>query len=51
MIWLAQTFDRIYHWALRQVDRMDVDEWVLAGIVLLVVAALCLRGFGSRSKY
>ena len=36
---------------MRYVDRMGPRGWllVLAGVV--IVGVLCLRGFGSRSKY
>lgn len=33
------------------VDRMGPQQWFIVLAVVVVIGALCLRGFGSRSKY
>jgi uncharacterized protein involved in exopolysaccharide biosynthesis len=35
----------------RYVDRMRPEGWVLVLVAVIVVGALCLRGFGSRGNY
>jgi hypothetical protein len=42
---------QVYRDAMRFVDRLDTQEWLIVGIVAIVVGVLCLRGFGSRSGY
>ncbi len=37
--------------ALRAVDRMGPNEWVLVAGGLILFGFFCLRGFGSRSNY
>ena len=36
---------------MRFVEQMDKQEWVLALAGVVIVGLVCLRGFGSRSKY
>ncbi len=33
------------------VDRMGPSEWFLVLAAMIVVGVVCLRGFGSRSRY
>jgi hypothetical protein len=35
----------------RYVERMDVQQWFFLLVVVVLLGALCLRGFGSRSQY
>ncbi len=35
----------------RYVERMDVQQWVFLLVVVVLLGAFCLRGFGSRSQY
>ena len=37
--------------AMQLAVRMDVHEWALVLIGVIVVGFFCLRGFGSRSDY
>lgn len=32
-------------------DRMGLQHWLLVLAAMIVVAFLCMRGFGSRSQY
>lgn len=36
---------------IRYVERMDVQQWFFLLLVVVVLGAFCLRGFGSRSQY
>jgi hypothetical protein len=44
---ISNLYDRVMGYA----DQMSPQEWVVALVVMLVVGALCLKGFGSRSNY
>lgn len=33
------------------IDRMDMQDWVLVLAGMIVVAVVCMRGYGSRSSY
>ena len=33
------------------VERMDSNQWIGVSVVAMVLGALCLRGFGSRTNY
>ncbi len=35
----------------RYVERMGPQEWLLVLAAMIVVAFICMRGFGSRSQY
>lgn len=39
------------HEALRWVDRMGTQQWLLVLAAVIVIGVLCLRGFGSRAEY
>ena len=43
----------IQYWnnLLRQIDRLDTEQWTLVLVAAIVVGFFCLRGFGSRSGY
>lgn len=43
--------DKLIHNALRSVEHFDKQDWMFVMIAVLVLGALCLRGFGSRSNY
>lgn len=36
---------------MRGIDHMHTQHWLLALVVAVVIGALCMRGFGSRSTY
>ncbi|MGW8257103.1 MAG: hypothetical protein ACWGMZ_06435 [Thermoguttaceae bacterium] len=36
---------------LHYASQLDPQEWVIVLCVLIIIGALCLRGFGSRSDY
>lgn len=42
-----------YLWrdAMRVIDSVDAQEWLLVLLGVIVVGLFCLRGFGSRSRY
>ena len=40
-----------WHNLLRYIDDMGYWEWSMVLGAMIVVAALCMRGFGSRSQY
>lgn len=37
--------------ALNQITHFGPRQWLVAFVVVVVVGALCMRGFGSRSSY
>lgn len=37
--------------ALMTIDRMDMQDWVMVLFSMIVVAFVCMRGFGSRTNY
>lgn len=37
--------------ALRYVEQMDAQEWILFAIVGVIIGGLCMRGFGTRSGF
>jgi len=41
--WLSQL--------IRQMERMSTEQWLLIFIAAMIVGAISLRGFGSRSNY
>jgi len=43
--------DHYWHEIVRFIDRMGPQEWVLVLAAMIVVAAICMRGYGSRSQY
>jgi hypothetical protein len=36
---------------MRYADRLRPQEWLLVLAAMIVVAFICMRGFGSRSQY
>ena len=43
--------NRFFREAMRFVEQMDKQEWVLALMAVVVVGLICMRGYGSRSNY
>jgi hypothetical protein len=41
----------VIHEILRYADQMSSHQWLWALIAVMVVGAIWLRGFGSRSQY
>ena len=40
-----------YHEAMRVIERMGPQEWLLALLAVVLWGLFCMRGFGSRSSY
>ena len=43
--------DHFWRETMRVIDRMGTHEWALVMGAMIIVAIVCMRGFGSRSKY
>lgn len=43
--------EHLWRESMRVIDRMGTQEWTLILAGMIVVALVCLRGFGSRSQY
>lgn len=41
----------IWHQIVRYVERMGPQEWLFVLAAMILVAIVCMRGFGSRSRY
>jgi len=41
----------VFREIMRYVDRMGPHEWFWVLAAMILVGVICLRGFGSRSKY
>jgi hypothetical protein len=41
----------LWHDMMRYVDRMGPREWLVVLAAMIIVAVVCMRGFGSRSNY
>jgi hypothetical protein len=41
----------LYHAAMRMIDRMDMQQWLMVLIGVVIIGLICMRGFGSRSSY
>jgi len=37
--------------AMRYVEALDIQQWLLVLVAAVVVGFFCMRGFGSRSQY
>jgi hypothetical protein len=35
----------------RAIDRMDSQQWIVVSVTAIVIGAILLRGFGSRTNY
>jgi hypothetical protein len=42
---------RLINEAMSWANRLDSDQWLIVLIVVTVIGAWCMRGFGSRAKY
>lgn len=42
---------QLYREAMRFIEHMGLQEWLLALIAVVLVGLVCMRGFGSRSNY
>jgi hypothetical protein len=40
-----------WHGIVHYVDRMGAQQWFFVLAAMIVVAVVCMRGFGSRSQY
>jgi hypothetical protein len=40
-----------FHDIVRHLDRWGPQQWFLVLAAMILVGAICLRGFGSRSQY
>jgi hypothetical protein len=43
--------NHIFRQVMQLVDHMGMREWFWVMAAMIVVGLICLRGFGSRSKY
>jgi hypothetical protein len=43
--------NQIFREIMRRVDHMGMHEWFWVLAAMILVGVICLRGFGSRSKY
>lgn len=43
--------DQCYRQAMRFIEGMGIQEWLLVLFGVVIVGLLCMRGFGSRSDY
>jgi hypothetical protein len=43
--------DHLWREIMRYVNHMGPHQWALVLAAMIVVALVCMRGFGSRSKY
>ena len=41
----------LYREALRLVNHMSTQQWLLVAVIGLVIGLFCMRGLGSRSSY
>ena len=48
MLYRLETYGRTF---LHAVDRMDSQQWLLVSAVAVVVGAMLLSGYGSRTSY
>ena len=42
---------RLINQGMRYVEGLDRQEWLVVLVISVLLGALCLRGFGSRSSY
>ncbi|MEN6450967.1 MAG: hypothetical protein ABFC96_10790 [Thermoguttaceae bacterium] len=41
----------LYREVFRYLDRLRPQEWLLVLAAVIVIALICMRGYGSRSHY
>ena len=46
-----QQIQSVAYSAMRTVNHMGPQQWLIACGLLMLVGLLCLRGFGSRNNY
>ncbi|MFH1921214.1 MAG: hypothetical protein ABIP48_15205 [Planctomycetota bacterium] len=42
---------QFYREVMRFINHMDMQDWAVALVGVVIVGFVCLRGFGSRSNY
>jgi hypothetical protein len=47
----GETMSDIYNHAMRWVNSIDSQDWLMVLVAAVVLGFLMLRGFGSRSNY
>lgn len=40
-----------YNACMRSIDRFDLQDWLFIFLLVVLIGAFCMRGFGSRSNY
>ncbi len=40
-----------YDYTMQSIDQLNRNEWLAVLIVVTIMGAFCMRGFGSRSNY
>ena len=43
--------DHLWRDFMQYADRMGPEEWFLVLAAMIVVGLICMRGFGSRTRY
>ncbi len=43
--------ERFVNQLMRQLGRLEPEQWILLAVGVLVVGMFCMRGFGSRKDY
>ena len=42
---------RLYREAMQFFNQLDIQQWLILLLVVIVLGFFCLRGFGSRTGY
>ena len=43
--------ERLLYPVFRHLNSLDREQWIVVFVAALAMGFMCLRGFGSRSKY
>jgi hypothetical protein len=46
-----QWLQRLYYQVIRDAGNLEPQHWLLILVVIIIIGAYFLRGFGSRAKY
>ena len=41
----------VWRKAMRIIENLDIQEWMLVLLVAVAIGVFCMRGFGSRTNY
>jgi hypothetical protein len=48
---MEHVYRQVMHYVASWTGRMGPQEWLVALGAMVIVACVCMRGFGSRSQY